>query len=170
MPLISPARARAMYAGGRGGAAARRWTRFWAVVQGWGVLPRRWVTLEVAGASSGLARRFPLGMAEVGGRWYLVSMLGECAWVRNVRAAHGRAVLVRRGRHQVRLVEVPADERAPMLARYVQVAPGGRPHIPVQPGEPLSHFAAVAARYPVFLVVPDVPTRLPTPRRSRRPA
>ena len=46
------------------------------------------MTLEVLGRRSGLLRRFPLGMARLDGRWYLVSMLGEqCNWVQNVRAS-----------------------------------------------------------------------------------
>jgi hypothetical protein len=40
---------RAMYAGGHGDRTARRFARFWAAVQGMGLMPRRWVTLEVPG-------------------------------------------------------------------------------------------------------------------------
>jgi hypothetical protein len=81
---------RAMYAGGRGNRTASRFARFWAAILGLGVLPRRWVTLEVTGRHSGRLTRFPLGMADRQGRWYLVSMLGEdCNWVQNVRAHRG---------------------------------------------------------------------------------
>jgi hypothetical protein len=92
-------------------------------------------------------------MADWQGRWYLVSMLGEdCNWVQNVRAAQGRAVL-RHGRPKViQLVEVPASERAPIIKRYLQKVPGGRPHIPVHPDAPLADFAAIAKNYPVFRV------------------
>lgn len=152
--LISAARARRMYAGGRAGGAARRFARAWALVLRAGLAPRRWVVLEVPGRTSGRRTRIPLGMADVGGRWYLVSMLGECHWVANVRAAGLRAVLVHGRRRAVRLVEVPVDERAPVLRRYVAVAPGGRPHIPVDRSEPVEAFALVAERYPVFEVLP----------------
>jgi hypothetical protein len=94
-------------------------------------------------------------MADLDGRWYLVSMLGECHWVRNVRAADGRAVLRRRRRRPVRLLEVATAERAPILRRYVEKVPGGRPHIPVPVGAPLEAFAAVADRFPVFEVQPS---------------
>lgn len=150
---ISDERARAMYTGGRGNDDARWFARFWNRVFAAGLLPRRWVTLEVPGRRSGRIVSFPLGMADVDGRWYLVSMLGECNWVANVRAADGRAVLRRRRRRPVRLVEVPTERRAPILRRYVQVAPGGRPHIPVDRQSPLEAFAAVADRYPVFEVL-----------------
>lgn len=118
---------RAMYAGGRGNATAHRFTRFWAAAQGAGLLPRRWVTLEVVGRRTGAVTRFPLGMADWEGNWYLVSMLGnDCNWVRNVRAAGGLAT-IRHGRARARhLVEVPFQERAPILKRYLQKVPGAR--------------------------------------------
>ena len=84
-------RLRAMYVGGRGNATARRYARFWNMVMRLGLLPRRWVTLEVRGRRTGTVIRFPLRMADVGGQWYVVSMLGECNWVQNVRAAGGHA-------------------------------------------------------------------------------
>ncbi|PWU54352.1 nitroreductase family deazaflavin-dependent oxidoreductase [Micromonospora sp. S4605] len=142
-----------MYAGGRGDATARRFARVWAAVLGTGLFPRRWVTLEVAGRRTGRRTRFPLGMADWQGEWYLVSMLGDdCNWVRNVRAAGGRATL-RHGRARAcRLVEVPVDERAPILKRYLRKVPGARPHLPVDRHAPLAEFAAIAPRYPAFRI------------------
>lgn len=145
-------RLRAMYAGGIGNAVARRYARFWNRIIMLGLVPKRWVCLEVPGRRTGRPTRFPLGMADVGGEWYLVSMLGECNWVRNVRAADGRAVLRRRRARPVRLEEVPVEQRAPILKRYVTVAPGGRPHIPVERHRPAAEFAPIAAQYPVFRV------------------
>lgn len=150
------ARLRAMYASGRGNVTARRYARFWNTIMGWGLLPRRWVRLEVIGRKSGRVTRFPVGMADVGGQWFIVSMLGECNWVANVRAAGGVATLRRRRAKQVRLVEIPVHERAAAIKRYVQVAPGGRPHIPVDRYAPVEAFEAIAAHYPVFRVEPAV--------------
>ncbi|MGB8861594.1 MAG: nitroreductase/quinone reductase family protein [Ilumatobacteraceae bacterium] len=150
---VSDEQAREMYVGGRGNEAARRFARLWAKVFAAGLFPRRWVTLEVPGHRTGRVARFPLGMADVGGKWYLVSMLGECAWVRNVRAADGRAVLRRRRPRQVRLVEVPVADRAPILRRYVDKVPGGRPHIPLDRSASLAEFEAIAESYPVFEVL-----------------
>lgn len=145
-------RLRAMYLGGRGNAVARRYARAWAWVLARGLAPRRWVTLEVVGRRSGEVRSFPLGLADVDGCWYAVSMLGECAWTHNVRAAHGEAVLRGRRWGPVRLTEMPVAERAPVLRRYVAKVPGGRPHVPVPVGASLEAFAAVADRHPVFRV------------------
>ncbi len=159
---------RAMYAGGRANATARRFSRCWAEVFGLGLLPGRWVTLEVTGRRSGRTCRFPLGMADWQGRWYLVPMLGDqCNWVRNVRAAGGQAVIRRRRAVPCRLVELPGAERPAILRRYLQKVPGARPHLPVGPGAPLADFEAIAARYPVFLVVPrlDGPSGV-TPEES----
>jgi deazaflavin-dependent oxidoreductase (nitroreductase family) len=153
---------RAMYARGRGNATARRFARFWAAVLGTGLFPRRWVTLEVAGRRTGRTTRFPLGMADWRGDWYLVSMLGQnCNWVRNIRAAGGR-VTIRHGRGRAcHLIEVPAEERAPILKRYLQKVPGARPHIPVDPNASLTEFEAIAAQYPAFRVESEpVPNRV----------
>jgi hypothetical protein len=142
-----------MYAGGRGNHTARRFAHAWAVVFAMGVFPRRWVTLEVPGRRSGLTTRFPLGMARYDGQWYLVSMLGDrCNWVQNVRTADGNAVLHHGRRRACRLVEVPVDERAPIIKNYLQHVPGGRPHIPVDRNAPLSAFTAIAGEYPAFRV------------------
>ena len=99
-------------------------------------------------------------MADWRGAWYLVSMLGEdCNWVRNVRAAGGRAIL-RHGRARpCHLAEVPVAERAPILQRYLRKVPGARPHIPVDRHAPLAEFAAIADRYPAFRVEPRPGTR-----------
>ena len=146
-------RLRAMYIAGRGNATARRYARFWNMVLRLGLLPKRWVTLEVRGRRTGTVTRFPLGMADVEGQWYIVSMLGECNWVQNVRAATGCATLRRRRARAVRLVEVPVEERAPVIRRYVERVPGGRPHIPVDRHEPVEAFETIASNYPVVHVV-----------------
>ena len=145
--------AREMYSTGRGNETARRYARLWTRVFSAGLVPRRWVVREVPGRRSGRTASFPLGMTDVNGRWYLVSMLGECNWVANVRAAEGHVVLRRRRRRAVRLVEVPVTDRAAILRRYVDKVPGARPHIPVPIGSPMAEFGAVARGFPVFEVV-----------------
>jgi deazaflavin-dependent oxidoreductase (nitroreductase family) len=151
-------RLRAMYATGQADATARRLARRWAAVFSRGLAPARWVTLEVAGRRSGQPTRFPLGMADLDGQWFLVPMLGgQCNWVKNVRAARGRAV-IRHGRAVAcTLTEIPVGDRAAVLKRYLQKVPGARPHIPVNRDADISEFAAIAAHYPVFLVTADTP-------------
>jgi hypothetical protein len=92
-------------------------------------------------------------IAEHEGERYLVSMLGERSpWVRNARAAGGRAVIRHGRRHKVRLVEVPPGGRAPVIKAYLGRAPGGRPHIPVDPSALVEAFEPIAADYPVFRI------------------
>jgi hypothetical protein len=41
------------------------------------------------------------------------------------------------------------------LRRYLKLAPGARPHIPVDRRAPLAEFEAIAADYPVFRICDD---------------
>jgi len=97
----------------------------------------------------------PLVMAVLDRQRYLVSHLGtDVAWVRNVKATAGRAVL-RHGRTEhVQLEEFAIEKRAPVLKAHLRHAPGARPHIPVDKDAPLEEFAAIAAQIPVFRVLP----------------
>ncbi|WP_449385988.1 nitroreductase/quinone reductase family protein [Cellulomonas soli] len=148
---------RAWYAGGRPGRTARVLNRIgaWQYARGILTLGGRGITLEVLGRSTGRPVRLPLVLARQHGERYLVSMLGPRAqWVLNVQADDGRArILRRRGAEPVRLVEVPVADRAPILRRYLELAPGARPHVRVPRGAPLEEFAAAAGDYPVFRVV-----------------
>lgn len=119
------------------------------------ILPDRAVTLEVVGRRTGRLVSLPLVAVRYDGERYLVAMLGaNTGWVRNVRAAEGRAVLRHGRREPVRLVEVPAGARAPILRRYLAVAPGARAHLPVDRRAPLAEFERIAASIPVFRITP----------------
>ena len=143
-----------LYRGHRPNAVARVLNRAWATVNALGIAPNHLVTLEVVGRRSGRAISFPLVMAVVDGQRYLVSMLGaEVAWVRNLRAADGRALL-RHGRtERVRLEEIPVEKRGPVLKAYLKRAPGARAHLAVDKDAPLEEFGAIAAGIPVFRVL-----------------
>ena len=75
--------------------------------------------------------------------------------MRNVAANGGRAALRRRRGEPmaVELQEVDPADRAPILKRFLALAPGGRPHIPVDRHAPLEEFARIAPEHPVFRVV-----------------
>ena len=147
-----------LYRGQRPNWIARMLNSAWAVVASSGVASNYLVTLEVTGRKSGRTVSLPVVVAVVDGQRYLVSMLGEhVQWVHNVRAAGGRAVLRSGGREEVHLEEVPPDARAPILRAYLQRAPGARPHVPVNKDAPLAEFEQVAAAFPVFRVVSNVP-------------
>ena len=144
-----------MYEGGRPNWLARAMNHTSALQFSTGVFaPRSWVTLEVTGRRTGRLVSVPVVVTEVDGARYLVSMLGGSAnWVHNARAADGRVTLRHGRREQVRLAEVATEWRAPILRRYLQVAPGARPHFPVDRHASLEEFEAIAADYPVFKIV-----------------
>ncbi|MFB9317301.1 nitroreductase family deazaflavin-dependent oxidoreductase [Cryptosporangium minutisporangium] len=143
-----------MYRGGRPHWLARTMNTLsaWLYARGW-LTSGRGAVLEVRGRRSGTKVAVPVVIADYEGCRYLVSMLGARAnWVLNVQAADGTATLVHNGEQVVHLVEVPIDDRPPILRRYLEVAPGARPHIPVARTAPLSDFRRVAERYPVFRI------------------
>jgi hypothetical protein len=157
-----------MYRRDRPGALARGINWIAKLQHSSGVLdPRYAMTLEVTGRRTGRQVKLPVAVVEYDGARYLVSMLGPDAnWVRNARAAGGRAVLYRRGREAVRLEEVDVADRPPILRRYLAIAPGARPHFPIDRHAPEAAFATIAARYPVFRITPpDAPIPPPELRR-----
>ena len=142
-----------LYRGQRPHWFARMQNRVSAVVYGAGVWPKRVAALDVAGRRSGRVVTFPVVITDLDGGRYLVSMLGERAnWVRNLRADDGRAVLRHGRKEAVRLEEVPVAQRPPILRRYLEVAPGGRPHIPVDRHAPVEEFERAAPQIPVFSI------------------
>lgn len=127
-----------------------------------GLAPAHAVTLEVPGRRTGKPRRVPILVTSWDGDDYLVALAGDSEWVRNVRAAHGRAVLHRRGARPVTLTEVPAVSRARVLAAYQSAGAArsgeagarlqARYNFGLEPSAALADFQRIAPRYPVFRV------------------
>jgi deazaflavin-dependent oxidoreductase (nitroreductase family) len=105
--------------------------------------------LTVPGRRSGRPRSTPISAATLDGHRYIVAAFPDAAWVANVRAA-GSAILSRGRRvESVRLVELPVEDRAPVLRAFLEQVRGGvRFFGSPDPGT----VAASAARYPVFRV------------------
>jgi deazaflavin-dependent oxidoreductase (nitroreductase family) len=152
-----------MYRGGRPNRLARALNRISAAQFGAGFLaPPGWVTLEVTGRRSGRTVVFPLVVTTYRDERYLVAMLGRQAnWVANVRATGGAAVLRHGRREPVLLVEVDVAERAPILRRFLAVAPGARAHVPVDRHAPVADFERIADRFPVFRITAPDPATAP---------
>lgn len=143
------------YRGGRPQRWSRVENRLWAIAFAAGIMPKRAATLELRGRTSGRLISFPVAIADYQGERYLVAMLGEKTnWVLNARAAGGLAVLRHGRREDVRLVEDFSDRRPAILRRYLEVAPGARPHFPVGRHASLAEFERIAGRYPVFRITP----------------
>ena len=142
-----------LYRSGRPNRFAKLQNRATAAVYAAGIWPRRVAASDVRGRKSGRLISFPVVIANCDGERYLVSMLGQDVnWVRNVRAADGSAVLRHGRREAVRLIEMPDDEKPAILRRYLDVAPGARPHVPVDRRAPQQAFEQVAPRIPVFRI------------------
>jgi len=76
--------------------------------------------LTVRGRTSGEPRSVPVNLLPLDGDHYLVAPRGTTQWVRNARAAGVAELRVGRRVQQVRLVEVPVDQRVPVLRVYLQ--------------------------------------------------
>ncbi len=79
--------------------------------------------LTVAGRRSGQPRTFPVAVNELSGGQCIVQAYPKAAWVANVRAAE--SVTLARGRRTstARLVEVPVEQRRPLLRELVAAGP-----------------------------------------------
>lgn len=142
-----------LYKGGHPNALAKLINKGWAVIHSSGLYPNYLVTLEVVGRRSGKLISLPLALTTINGERYLVSMLGEEAnWVRNVKAAGGRVRLHHGKTEEVFLEDVDIPQRATIIKAYLQIAPGARPHIPVDKNAPITEFEKIAAKYPVFKI------------------
>lgn len=145
-----------LYRGRRPGKFAQVQNRMSAIAFSAGIWPRHGATLEVRGRRTGRTISFPVAIADLDGERYLASMLGEGVnWVRNVRAADGHAVLRHGRREDVHLESVPVSQRAPIIRRYLAIAPGARPHIPIDRDAPLGEFERIAPQIPVLRIVND---------------
>lgn len=123
-----------------------------------GLTPADTVAVETVGRRSGKKRSTAVTWAEYGGERYLISLAGESDWLRNARAAGGR-VVIRRGKQgqKVQLLEVPVEERAPVLHAYMSKrafsrSPSyiARNYFDVSPDASIEDLAQIAPRLPVF--------------------
>ena len=145
---------RLFYRDGRPNRAGRVFGDFWTLVGGLGLTPSYLVALETTGYRTGRSRSIPVVIGEFEGERYIVSMRDERSpWVRNVRAAEGRAIIRHGRRREIRLVEIPPAERAPLIKAYPRRGVGARPHIPVDHSAPVEAFEPIAADYPVFRIL-----------------
>jgi deazaflavin-dependent oxidoreductase (nitroreductase family) len=119
-----------------------------------GLGPAKMVTLEVRGRKSGQPRSAVVNWVGVDGQRYLVAPRGNTEWARNVRAAKGEAVIKRRGRRQVRLEDVPVEQRAPIIQAYLKAnAWVTQREFGIDPKAPIEEFQRIAPDHPVFRII-----------------
>jgi hypothetical protein len=110
--------------------------------------------LEVPGRRSGVPRATPVSPLRVAGRRFVVAGLPDGDWARNARAAGQGALVHRRRREPVRLVEVSDPRlRREVMAAFPAEVPGGVPffvRLGLVTGADPQQFAAAADRVAVF--------------------
>lgn len=115
--------------------------------------------ISIPGRKSGLLRTTPVSPLTVDRQRYIVAGLSQADWVKNARAA-GWGILSRgRTQEPVALVELPPDERGPILREFPRRVPHGVHFFQRLYGvsaDPEA-FVALAPHCPVFRVEP-VPT------------
>lgn len=131
--------------------------------------------LSVPGRSSGKLRSTPVSPLVVGGQRYIVGGAAASDWVKNAQAAgwgflaHGRSV------ERVALVELPIEERVPVLRAFPREVPHGVQFfhqlygLPKDTASLPDAFAALAPQCPVFRIEP-APVDATTARTSSPPA
>jgi deazaflavin-dependent oxidoreductase (nitroreductase family) len=117
-----------------------------------GVSPPHTYLLTVRGRKSGHPYSTPLTLVEEAGKRWLVAPYGEVGWVRNARAAKQVTLSRVRRFETVRIVELTAEDAAPVLKKYLAQVPVVRPFFDVTPNSNLREFVAEASRHPVFRV------------------
>lgn len=75
--------------------------------------------LRVRGRSSGRTHDIPVRPVSVGTSRYLVALLGETHWARNLRMAGTAELVTRRTVRRISGVEVFGEERAAAVAEYL---------------------------------------------------
>ena len=90
----------------------------WLTEHGVSLLGSR--VLTVRGRKTGAPQSVPVNLLPLDGERYLVAPRGNTQWVRNARAAGEVELRVGRRVERVRLVEVPASDRVPVLRVYLQ--------------------------------------------------
>jgi deazaflavin-dependent oxidoreductase (nitroreductase family) len=136
-----------------------------------GVRIGTFAVLTVPGRRTGRPVHVPLVVFSDGGNRYLVASYGIVNWVRNLRAADGRAEL-RRGRttEKITTAELPAEQAGPILRISLQSGPPGiprpivrifrrffvLPYLDVDLNSSVDDFVRSAVNHPVFRVQPVV--------------
>jgi deazaflavin-dependent oxidoreductase (nitroreductase family) len=118
-----------------------------------GLVPRSYL-LTTQGRQTGRPRANPVVPVEHDGRRWLVAPYGPVSWVHNARAAGKVTLTRRRDTRQYAIREVAPQEAAPILKRYVRIAPATRRYFQATKDSPVEDFVTEADRHPVFELTP----------------
>ena len=114
--------------------------------------------LRVRGRRSGRAYDVPIRIATWDGRRYILSLLGDSQWARNLRAAGTAHLLVGTSAEPVVAREIQAEEKAAFLAWYCQQPEhrlSVRYGLRADPANlTLAEVDRLARQYPIFRLQP----------------
>ena len=108
--------------------------------------------LQVRGRRSGRLYSTPVNVVVLDGKRFLVAPRGNTQWVRNAEATG--TVFLKRGRRSdgFALRPVPDEQKPEILKAYLETTV--QRYFPIPAGSPTENFRALAARYPVFKLIP----------------
>jgi len=133
----------------------RVFNRAFGLFVGLGLAPRDYHLLQVKGRKSGRVYSNPVSLVPLHGVRFLVAPRGRTQWVRNVEASN--EVVFKRGSssRRFRLRALADADKPPVLLAYLEKYRSVvQRYFPVPAGSPPWSFAEIAARYPVFELVP----------------
>jgi hypothetical protein len=114
--------------------------------------------LAVPGRKSGKLHTTPVSPLTLEGRRYIVGGLTDADWVKNARAAGWGVLAAGRKTERIALIELPVEERAPILRAFPRLVPHGVQFfhqlygLPKNPAAWPDAFAALAPRCTVFRI------------------
>lgn len=114
--------------------------------------------LSVPGRVSGALRSTPVTPLTVDGHRYIIGGVPDADWVKNARAAEWGILARGRKRERVTLIELPVEERPPILRAFPQLVPRGVGFfrqlydLPNDPAALPEAFAALAPQCSVFRI------------------
>jgi deazaflavin-dependent oxidoreductase (nitroreductase family) len=111
--------------------------------------------LAVRGRKSGEWRTTPVNLLTYSGQQYLVAPRGVTQWVRNIRTSGVGELRIGRRTQPITVVEVPDDERPPILRAYLKrwKAEVGVFFQGVGPDAPDADLRRIAPDHPIFRIV-----------------
>lgn len=118
-----------------------------------GIAPKIYYLLTVKGRITGNPHSVPVVLIEEGEKRWLVSPYGEVDWAKNARAA-GTVRLSRRNlQEDLAIRELPLEEAAPVLKKYLEAYPLTKSYFDVEVDSPLDEFVEEARSRPVFELI-----------------
>jgi len=134
----------------------RVFNRAFGLFVGLGLAPRDYYLLRVRGRKSGRVYGTPVSLVSLHGARFLVAPRGRTQWVRNAEASN--EVVLKRGSssRRFRLRALADADKPPVLLAYLERYRSiVQRYFPVPAGSPPGAFAEIAARYPVFELLPS---------------